>query len=211
MKMNKVMPPTFSGKDVKVSQRDQVYKGFFKVEKVQLQHRLFEGGWSQTLTREIFARGSAVAAVMYDPVNELVGLIEQFRVGAMDTSHGPWLLEVVAGMTEADETAEQVMRRELFEEAQMTPKTLMPICEYLSSPGGSDEQLSLFCALGDLTHISGIHGEPDEGENIRVVVLPEKTVFEELYNGRFNNAATLICLQWLMANSHRLNSYEDHA
>ena len=60
--------------------------------------------------------------------------------------------------------------------------------------------MNLFCALSDLTELGGIHGLPEEGENIRVLALSATTAFEHLYTGRFNNAASLICLQWLKLN-----------
>lgn len=194
---------TFSSRDVKVESREFVYTGFFKMEKLALKHRLFEGGWTDTIHRELFVRGQAVAAVMYDPFNKLIGLIEQFRVGAIGLSPSPWLCEVVAGMTEEGEEPQDVILRELQEEAAMTPQELIPICDYFSSPGGTDESLSLFCAIGDLSQLGGIHGLKEENEDIKVLVLPEKQVFDELYTGRYNNAATLICLQWLQL--HRLD------
>lgn len=190
----------FSADDVEIKSRNVVYQGFFKMEKVELRHRLFEGGWSGIIKREIFVRGQAVAAVMYDPVNKLIGLIEQFRVGAIGSNKSPWLCEVVAGMTEAGEKPQDVILRELNEEAGMRPEELIPICDYFSSPGGTDELLTLFCALGDLSHIGGIHGLAEENEDIKVMVLPEQTVLSDLYAGRYNNAATLICLQWLQLN-----------
>ncbi len=189
-----------SHEDIDILDRKFVYQGFFKMEKIQLRHRLFEGGWSDTIAREMFVRGQAVAAVMYDPKHKLIGLIEQFRIGAIDSPNGPWLCEVVAGMAETGEKCEQVILRELTEEADMTPEHLIPICDYFSSPGGTDESLTLFCAIGDLNNIGGIHGLKDENEDIRVIVMPEKEVFDQLYGGRYNNAATLICLQWLMLN-----------
>lgn len=187
----------FSSDDVKVEHRELVYRGFFKMEKLALKHRLFEGGWTDTIDRELFVRGQAVAAVMYDPLNRLIGLIEQFRVGAIGVSPSPWLCEVVAGMTEEGEKPDDVILRELQEEAAMTPQELIPICDYFSSPGGTDESLSLFCAIGDLSRLGGIHGLKEENEDIKVLVLPENQVFSEIYTGRYNNAATLICLQWL--------------
>ncbi|MGH1439322.1 MAG: NUDIX domain-containing protein [Cellvibrionaceae bacterium] len=200
---------TFSSQDVKVESREFVYTGFFKMEKLALKHRLFEGGWTDTIHRELFVRGQAVAAVMYDPFNKLIGLIEQFRVGAIGLSPSPWLCEVVAGMTEEGEEPQDVILRELQEEAAMTPQELIPICDYFSSPGGTDESLSLFCAIGDLSHLGGIHGLKEENEDIKVLVLPEKQVFDELYTGRYNNAATLICLQWLQL--HRLDILSQYA
>ncbi len=207
---------TLSHDDVDILERKFVYQGFFKMEKILLRHRLFEGGWSGTIAREMFVRGQAVAAVMYDPRHQLIGLIEQFRIGAIDSTNGPWLCEIVAGMAEAGEKPEQVILRELLEEADMKPERLIPICDYFSSPGGTDELLTLFCALGDLKDIGGIHGLEDENEDIRVIVVPEKEVFEQLYNGRYNNAATLICLQWLILNrtglaeSDGVESVDDH-
>ena len=212
MPLKQIQRASFSNDDVDVISRDSVYQGFFKMEKVQLRHRLFKGGWSDSFCREVFIRGQAVAAVMYDPQHRLVGLVEQFRVGALTgdndlagSQQSPWLYEVVAGMTEADESPRDVILRELAEEAGMVPEALLPICEYFTSPGGSDETLALFCALGDLSELSGIHGLPDEHEDIQVIVLPEQTVFEQLYSGRFNNAATLICLQWLLMNRESMS------
>ena len=204
---NKLPPLRFqSDVAVKVSHRECVYQGFFKMEQVQLRHRLFEGGWSRAVTREVFIRGDAVAALMFDPKHDLIGLVEQFRVGALGDSRSPWLYEVVAGMAESGELPMDVIRRELLEEADMTPEKLIPICDYYSSPGGTDESLSLYCALGDLRSVSGIHGLPEEDENIQVVVLSANSVFEHLYDGRFNNAATLICLQWLQLHHAELKA-----
>ncbi|MFT6237780.1 MAG: ADP-ribose pyrophosphatase [Cellvibrionaceae bacterium] len=255
MSSQKKQKSSFVHKDVEVIGREIVYQGFFKMKKLQLRHRLFEGGWTPTITREVFVRGQAVAAVMYDPDNHLIGLIEQFRVGALskftlgevalddsvvgapstvvvddalqattlnDTTtvtrsfqkegnaqvNSPWLYEVVAGMTEPGEAPEDVILRELLEEAGMAPVKLMPICQYFTSPGGTDETLVLFCALGDLTQVEGVHGLPGEHEDIRVLILPEQDVFDDLYDGRFNNAATLICLQWLCLNKDKIKAID---
>lgn len=195
---------SFSSEDVAIESREVAYQGFFKMEKVALRHRLFKGGWTDTITREVFVRGHAVAALMYDPANRLIGLVEQFRIGATGTNQSPWLYEVVAGMTEPGEQPREVILRELIEEADMRPAELIPICDYFSSPGGTDETITLYCALGDLSQVGGVHGLADENEDIRVVVLPEAQVFDELYNGRYNNAATLICLQWLQHNRNSI-------
>jgi ADP-ribose pyrophosphatase len=58
--------------------------------------------------------------------------------------------------------------------------------------------------LCDLSQAGGIYGLPEEGEDIRVHILPASDVFAELLNGAFNNAAALICLQWLQMNRTRL-------
>jgi len=199
-----IQPPKFSRNDVEIIRREEMYQRFFRVEKVFLRHKLFNGGWGKEIGREIFLRGEAVAVVLYDPVHDTIGMVEQFRIGALDESAGPWCYEVVAGMLEAGELPEAVARRELIEEANVEPYAMEYICNYLSSPGGSDEKLHLYCGLCDLSNAGGVYGLPEEGEDIRVHVLAADEVFAELLNGRFNNAAALICLQWLQLNRSRL-------
>ncbi len=74
----------------------------------------------------------------------------------------------------------------------------------MSSPGGTDEKLYLFCGLCDLSNAGGVYGLPEESEDIRVHVLAADEVLNSLYSGSFNNAAAIICLQWLQMNRDRL-------
>ena len=198
--------PEFGRDDVEVIRSEELYKRFFRVEKIFLRHKLFNGGWGKEIGREIFWRGEAVAVVLYDPVRDAIGMIEQFRIGALGEPNGPWCYEVVAGMVEKGEAPEEVAYRELREEADITPYKLEYICNFLSSPGGSDEKLHLYCGLCDLNNAGGIYGLPEEGEDIRLHVFPADEVFAELLKGRFNNAAALICLQWLQLNRERLQA-----
>jgi ADP-ribose pyrophosphatase len=190
--------------DVEIISREVVYKGFFSMEKLHLRHRLFEGGWSQAFTRELFVRGWAVGVLLYDPERQRVGLVEQFRVGAVGLPEGPWQLEVVAGIVEAGETSENVASRELIEEAGIDCVELLPICDYLPSPGGSNERVELFCGLGRLPDKGGHFGLDSENEDILLHILSEKEAFDALAAGQCNNAATIICLQWLQLNRDRL-------
>lgn len=199
-----IKKPQFNCNDVEVLGRETLYERFFRVEKISLRHKLFKGSWSNNINREIFLRGNAIAVVLYDPVNDLIGMIEQFRIGAMDEANGPWCYEVVAGMVEDGEEPEAVARRELLEEANVTPYHLEFICDFLSSPGGSDEKLFLYCGLSDLSSAGGVHGLSDENEDIHLHCFNADEVFSELLNGSFNNAAALICLQWLQMNRDRL-------
>ncbi|MBL4780760.1 MAG: NUDIX domain-containing protein [Porticoccaceae bacterium] len=190
--------------DVELISREVVYQGFFTMEKLELRHRLFAGGWSREFSRELFVRGRAVGVLLYDPERQLVGMVEQFRVGAMGLAEGPWQLEVVAGMVEAGETSEDVATRELIEEAGIDGVTLLPICEYLVSPGGTNERLELFCGLVDLHGKGGNFGLACENEDILLHVMSENEALEALAAGQCNNAASIICLQWLQLNRARL-------
>ncbi len=188
---------TFTRDDVEIEKREQLHDGFLKVARYQLRHRLFEGGWSKLITREVIERHQAVAALMYDPEHNTVGFVEQFRIGAMG-ENSPWVLEIVAGLVDKEaESLEEVLTRELEEEANVCARELRFITRYFPSPGGTDECLHLYCALCDLSEAGGIYGLEEEGEDIRVVVLPVEEALAALYSPRINNAATLIALQWL--------------
>jgi ADP-ribose diphosphatase len=190
--------------DYELLKREEVFNGFFKMVRLTLRHKLFSGGWSQPIARELFERGNCVGVLLYDPVNRLVGLAEQFRVGALEQTGSPWLFEVVAGMVEAGESLEDVARREVQEEAGITNIQLVPVCNYWVSPGGTSERMHLYCALTDLAGRAGVFGLDHESEDIQLHILPESEAFEWLDQGVCDNAATTICLMWLRMNHDSL-------
>jgi ADP-ribose pyrophosphatase len=179
-----------------------VYQGFFRLRRVRLRHTLFAGGWSAVMVRELLERGHAVAVLPYDPIRDKVVLVEQFRVGALET--GAWLLEIVAGMIEADEAPAEVARREAQEEAGCTLLDLLPLYEYYVSPGGTSERIMLFCARVDAAGLGGIHGLAAEHEDIRVRVLDCDAALALLDAGQIRSATPIIALQWLAQNRTRL-------
>ena len=180
------------------------YKGFFKLTEVELQHDLFAGGKTPVLVREIIDRGHAVAVLPYDPVRDEVVLIEQFRIGAGEDSEGPWLIEVIAGYQEPGESAEEVVHREALEEAGCLLSDVELMYSCYSSPGGSNERVSLFFARTDSSNIGGIHGLDEEGEDIRVHVLSSQQAFDWLDSGRIDSAMPIISMQWFRINRERI-------
>jgi len=194
----------FNDSDVQILGKQQSYRGFFSLMTLKIKHRLFAGGWSPEIKRELFCRGSAAAAILYDPAQDTIGMIEQFRVGALGSEPGPWCYEVVAGIIDAGETPEATIKRELIEEAAFEPVELLPICRYLSSPGGSDEQIHLYCAVGNLQGKAGLHGLDDEAEDIRLHLFPAAEILADIFAPKNCNAATLIALQWLALNKSTL-------
>jgi len=193
-------------KEVEIFDKTACYQGFFRIDRYRLRHRLFSGGWSQPILRELFERGHAAAVLPYDPVRDEVILIEQFRIGALDAPGGPWLMEIVAGIIEAEEKPEDVVQRESLEEANCIISDLIPLYDYLVSPGGMTERIALFCGRVDTTHAGGIHGAKEEGEDIKVHVVTRKTALDYLQSGKINSASAIIALQWLALNHNRLKT-----
>jgi ADP-ribose pyrophosphatase len=182
---------------VVVLEQTVAYDGHFKIIRYRLRHRLFAGGMSRELMREVFERGHAVAVLPFDPERNQVVLIEQFRIGALGVVDDPWLLEPVAGIIEEDESAPEVARREAAEEAGLELLDLVPACTYFASPGGSTETCQVFIGRVDAEDAGGIFGRADEGEDIKVHVVALDTALDWLRDGRIHAATTLIALQWL--------------
>ncbi|RDB43838.1 NUDIX domain-containing protein [Halomonas sp. DQ26W] len=191
--------PGFSLADVELRERRCLYQGFFRLEEVHLRHRLFEGGWSGEVVREVHCRHDAVGVLLYDVERDCVVLVEQIRAGALSDQVSPWKLEVVAGLVEAGESRAEVARREAMEEAGCPVDDLIELHTYYPSPGACDERVTLYCALVDCGGLGGVHGLDEEHEDIRVHVLPFTEAWELLQAGRLDNAMCLIAFYWLAA------------
>jgi ADP-ribose pyrophosphatase len=193
-------------KSFEVSEETIVYAGFFQMTRLHLRHTLFRGGWSKDLIRELFHRGACVAVLPYDPVNDAVVLIEQFRVGALKFKADPWLLEIVAGAVEEGESPQQVAHRESLEEAGCQIKQLLAISEFFTTPGAFGEKITLFCGIVDTATMGGVYGLAEEDEDIRVEVVSFDEAWGMLENGSIDSAIPMIGLQWLAMNRERLRA-----
>lgn len=192
--------------DIQIQQRERCFQGFYRLDRVHLKHRLFAGAMGPTISRELFVRPDAVCVLPYDPHTDTVVLVEQFRIGALDKSPEPWLLETVAGLIDTDEQPEEVARREAREEADLELHELLPVMTYYPSPGGSDERVYLYIGRCSTLGVGGVFGVEEEGEDIRVHVWSLDAALKALQNGRIDNAASIIALQWLALNKEKVRA-----
>ena len=194
----------FGAQDVKVLESTIAYQGHFRLRRLTLQHRCFAGGWSEPLVREIFERGDAVGVLPYNPVDDSVVLIEQFRPGAVRGDASPWMLELIAGVVEPGESDEDVVHREAMEEAGCEVSELLPIASLLPSAGACTEHVRLFCGRVSSAAIGGIRGLQTEGEDILVHAVPRLDALRMLTENAIPNGHTLIALQWLQIHGDAL-------
>jgi ADP-ribose pyrophosphatase len=194
------------GAAVQILARELVYRGFFRIERYRLRHRLYAGGWSPEISREIFVRGATVGVLLYDPPRDALVLVEQFRLAAHLTGYPAWELEIVAGIVDHDGEAESaVARREAQEEAGLAIEgELLPMHRYMTSPGGTTETVALFCGRIDSREAGGVHGLAEEHEDIKVVVKNYREVMRLLRSDKITNGVTLSALYWLALNRRRL-------
>ena len=195
---------TFKHDDYRIINKSRLFQGYFAIDKYEIQHRLFDGGWSNTFQRELFERGHAVAVVLYDPDRDETVLLEQFRVGALTSERSPWMIEVVAGIVDEGETPEEVAIREVKEEAGLEINKVEYVTKFYTTPGGSSESIVLYCARVSTNNVGGVHGLEHEHEDIRVFTMAMDEVEEKLSEGYFENASAMLAMQWLVMNKERL-------
>ncbi|HXA26425.1 MAG TPA: NUDIX domain-containing protein [Acetobacteraceae bacterium] len=194
---------------VEICSEQRVWNGRFPLDVVRFRHRRFDGARSGVKTWEVWRRGRAAAVLPYDPVADVVVLIEQFRLPALAAGLDPVLVELPAGLCDDGETPEATARRETVEEMGLTVGEMRHIGGFLLTPGGSDEVCELYAGriqapstTGD--GVAGHAGVAAEHEDIRVRVWPADEAIEAALAGRLPNSVAAIGLLWLAARREAL-------
>jgi ADP-ribose pyrophosphatase len=203
--------PDDSGACVKILSlsEDYAFGKIFRVSRATLQHRRFDGRLSAPVTRLSFDRGDSVGVLLYEPQQDAVILVRQFRYPvyaslaaeerAGEGAKRAWLLEIVAGVQEAGLTVQEVAHKELLEEAGYQIKgDFELIATMYPSPGGSSERLTLF--LGRVQaheRVGKGGGVAAEGEDIQVEALPFQDAMQKIAQGEICDAKTILALQYL--------------
>lgn len=199
-------------KDVKLREKETIFQGYNQIDQYRLRTKLFEGGWSSELERDVYERGHGVIVIAFDPDKNCLVFVEQFRQGVyaavsskiFDKTISPWTLEFVSGNIADGEAPETVASRELFEEAGCKILEMVPVGHYFVSPSGSSQSVYVFCAWVNAPRTGQIRGLNNEGEDIKVHSVTTEKVFELLESGTFNTLGTVYCLQWFRAHYDQL-------
>lgn len=198
------MNPIPAHDGVTITSAETVWSGRFPLQLVRFRNRRFDGTMSETRTWEVWRRGNAAALLPYDPWTDQVVTIEQFRLPALAAGVDPLMVELPAGLAEAGEDPSEIVRREAQEEMRLEPDLLERIGAFLLTPGGCDEQCTLFAARvrapdADADGLAGYAGLAEEQEDIRIRVLPAAVAIERALAGLYPNSVTTIGLLWLAA------------
>ena len=196
---------------VEIRRQNRLFDDFFKVDEVIVAHERHDGTLSGDERRLVFERGDAVAVLLFDANVRSVVLVEQFRLPALvarrrddpATTDG-WMLELVAGMIDAGETAEEAAIRETFEETGYGIAKPRRIAQFFSSPGGSSERFTLFFAPVGEAQREGNGGGVAGEEDIRVFKLRIDELFARLAQGVIDDPKLAIAGYWLKDNIDRL-------
>ena len=183
-----------------------VYKGFFSVEEHDLTYQKFNKEQSNVVTRSTLVSSDAVIVLPYDPVNDRILLIEQFRAGPyVRGDENPWVLEPIAGLIDEGETPESAGIREAQEEALLEIKRLELVARSYPSPGISTEFFHQYIGIVELLDSSNlIAGLQSENEDIRSHIFEYEQFFEMIESGKVKVGPLILLGLWLSKNRNRL-------
>ena len=199
-------PPVPAHPGMTVLADEVVWDGRFPLQRVRFRYTRFDGTPSSELTWELWRRGRGCAVLPYDPVRDSVALIGLFRLPALAAGFPPVMTECPAGLVEDGEDPEDAARREVAEEARLQPERMERIGRFMLMQGGCDETMFLYAARVALPEAAdaGTHGLVQEGEDIRVLILPAEEAFALLDANRIENVTAGLCLWWLRHHRARL-------
>jgi nudix-type nucleoside diphosphatase (YffH/AdpP family) len=194
--------------DVTILADHGLWGEFFKLRRVTVAHKRFDGASSGPLPREGFIGTDAALLLAYDPAHETVLMVEQFRVGlALRQDANPWSLEPVAGIVDGGETPEDAARREAAEEAGIEAGALVPMFDFYPSPGASTDHFYCFATVTDLGPPRSYFGGLDaEAEDLRLHIVPLARALDLIETGEITAGPLITMLYWLDRNRARLAS-----
>ena len=187
----------------KIINKKNLYSGFFSLNKYEFIHQKHDGGWTDTVDREIFSGAHVATLLPYDPIKKEIILIQQFRAGVLSRYDENYLFEIVAGIIDEDENPEQTAIRECFEETGCEVSKIHFIQSYFPAPGSSESYYHLY--LGEIQAFDGerIKGLENENEDILVKSFKIEEVRQMLKEKKIMNGLTLVALQWFFLDYYK--------
>ncbi len=187
--------------DLLIAGREVLAEGFRRYERL----RVRRSGENVPRPLDVLRSGPAAAVLPIDPGRDEVLLLRQFRLAAHLANGRGNLVEIVAGHVEADEQPAEAARRECVEEIGVAPGLLVELFTYLTSPGMSDEEITLFLGVVDASGVPQRAGAAAEHEETVPMRVPIDAALAALAAGTVRNGPLIIALQWLALNRGRLS------
>jgi len=154
--------------------------------------------------RDVLIAGKVVVVISIDLVRQQIVLIRQFRLPAHIANGLGDMVEFVAGRVEPNETLVDAARRECREEIGIAPEKTVQLLRNLTTPGSSDEEVTIFlCAIDSSTIREGSRTTAD-GEHLQIMRTSIEDAIRALNRYTMRGSPLVIGLQWLALNREQL-------
>lgn len=188
--------------DAAISPPELLAKGYRDYWRYRLTLR--GGGAASAQTRDVLMAGKVVLLLLVDLTRDEIVLIRQFRLPAHLANGRGAMIETVAGRVEPSESLIDAARRECAEEIGVAPSKLVELFSFLTSPGITDEEVTVFLASIDAAHVPEGVLNTAEGERIETVHVSIDAALAALAEGTMRNGPLVVVLQWLTLNRGRV-------
>lgn len=162
----------------------------------------FNNGKSVNLTHEVYGKNDGVAILLYNSKTKKVILTKQFRMPVFVAGiQNGYLIEVVGGAMDANETPEITAIRETEEEVGYKISSVEKVSTSFLSPGILKEKAHLFISeYSEENKTKNGGGVADENEEIQIIECSFDEAFKMIETQEIIDARTIILLQYLKIN-----------
>jgi ADP-ribose pyrophosphatase len=190
---------------VTLSQSEVLARGYRDYQRYRLTLTSVDGA-PVAQVRDVLRAGKVVAVLPIDLGRDEIVLIRQFRLPAQLANGRGALVEAVAGRVEPGESLNEAARRECMEEIAVAPTSLVELFSFLTTPGLTDEEVTVFLAAVDAARVPERSGMVSEGEQIRPIRVSIDAAIAALNASAMRNGPLIIALQWLALNRGRVGA-----
>jgi len=186
---------------VKIKNIKNLSNDWYTLDKVNFDYQLKNGEW-QNQNRESYNKGNGAAILLYNKVKKTVILTKQFRMPSyLNDNEDGMMIEVCAGLLDGDDPL-TCIKKETEEETGYKIDVPIKILEAYTSPGAVTEKIFYFIAeYTDEMKINDGGGLATESEEIDVLELKFEEAFSMIYNGKIQDAKTILLLQYAKIHS----------
>lgn len=158
--------------------------------------RFKRDGLYKEQTREVYDIGNAATVLPYNPQQKTVLLIKQFRLPSFFKGNKTGILiEACAGKIDANESAEECIKREIEEETGYRIPVVKKVFEAYPSPGSVAELIYFFVAEYNAS-MKVNEGGGVEDEEIYIMEISFEEAMQMIDTGEIKDAKTIMLLQY---------------
>lgn len=194
------METNIEKQEYEIVNRELKYEGSnnFKIEEITVKKG------DKEIKRQVFDRGNAIAALVYNTETKKFLFVDQYRAGAEDK-----MIEIVAGGIEESEKPQDAVKREVAEELGYKVDKITHIRDFYVSPGANKEITALFYV--EVSEKIAEGGGVDD-EDIKIIEVEDlglngNIFFEISENGniippyQMIDAKSIIAINWWVSNN----------
>ena len=194
--MKKIWKPLLKKNDLQIRSKDFFYSSYLKLFNYNIKIKSFKDKNVKIITRDLIAAKNSVSILLFDPLKNLIMLVEQFRIG--DYKRNPWTLEVISGtVNPCSKNVINFIIKETKEESNIRCLDIIYLLSYLNSPGISSEITYLYLGIFNSKRDENILGLSGESEELKTHLFDLDVALSLIGKGIINHPSSIISILWL--------------